>query len=1840
MSDGMASDPTLYETRVRELEMTTQAATLQGIAKEKTYADVMTFIGAFQAYKQPVFVFQHENSQGSKSVTVFAHPETHGMELTMYMGARLYHMYLQLNIVPILVDYDHGIHHFEALRPLACHQEMHHKMVNMIAEKRGSLRQNMWTDHDTSKPISPTFMAGLGTHAQQPYHSEDDKWLAISTELTRADKQVTSSNKSSMDVTMQDNGEMQQVADTSVQPSDADTHATSSMIVTDSSATSQANEDAIATGLVATSSQVFHPDSSRDATHSLAAYPHALHGLDRFRYLPEYREFTLDHQGQICTCGAMMSSTVPEVMDPTLGCQGPICERINEWVDTADSMTPPSTTPLAQAALVAPQANQDNGGMQQGTIVVMSTNEYEEEKSPGNKPHNKERLFSKLPSKTPVHSHQCKDAKSLVGLMNHGETRFGLRIMAVIQLHNEVVMTINQGSLPSCDTDAIVNSANTTGLPGGGVDRAISEEGGDELANARQALPFLEGSNTHRIKVGDAVTTTAGGSLNCSYVFHAVASDCRDCAPEQWGLLNELTKNAYAACVREAEELVCYTIAIPLLGAGVFRGDMPLEATVGLALWSLINESAHMMEHSLKEIALVAHKNEEATTLMNVLPTFCTNGLGGVWELKDQLPSLVEINLQVVNSLSDNSNQRDVDDNGNNQMNIFAECDQLLDGGLYAGSPADDDLVGSLFGESLAESEPDMNQGTQMVGSVIQSDPSGVAGGEMASPSLLAKNGGKRTPHAEAAETPGEAEAKGNLTQKTRGQPSQHQENQNSKYDDQKATMDMPQDEKASPSKPTMPKDATQEVMTSKKRVQMAAASAASAMDAAAPSAMDAAAPSPALTRKRSGQATTSEIKRGGREETPPAGQPSKKKPKSGEKKHLLKKWDGSNLAELLPKRAIRQAFVEQCRNTKSIHIVVEESTGLRVHAGGYLNLPIRDGHQAWLFEGGWGNITKQQLFLFGEVAHVGNLPRLKVKSMEPRGRSEQIDLSQHVVVVVGSLRMGPSEMQTTSRNAAHVLVMVRAFNYETQHPEDGTRARVYRVEDHHDLHMAIHGVTSDTKAQHMNKDHLVALGYKEAVTEMSVVLGWRAEDQTKEDLQFSRQRPVLGQSGFFLDIHNNKERGAVIGIQPTVENPDEMMFLIRFDDWNVDYDEWVSAEKIVCLINKGDAGEKETKEGTKPRHKTKGPGGNVTKKSQQETKDQDNMTDMSDEISSASGSQPRESPSHPTQAEQAQLAKQAQDAHDQRLKKERDEFMEAQQQQQEMMMQEMEQLKADLAEKARQMEVEKKKLEDDMNAERLRFAEDAERKKREQLKQEEAHKQTSKAKQAEDTEKKRDHDGTTLPPMGHGGMQNQGSALPPHQHTSLPSPSPYLFGGAPPANQTMHIASDSHIEFGPAPTVRQTMPQPSPGPFRFGGANRADHTIDATSGHPHQFGVTPNVTHSMQQPSLGPFQFGGAAPANQPMHATSGHPHQFGVTPNVTHSMQQPSLGPFQFGGAAPASQTMHANFGRSQFGVTPNVTQTMQQSSVSSSQLHGGGLTPTHQRMGGVPAYGATPSAWERAPDHDMLDGTATTNQTKDRACTHGHQPTYLGGGAPGNMMSTWQSGSESDPRRQAQVQRTQGRGDISTSHQVSPTPDESEIQKNAEMEKQQANLEKQLKELKEREENMRKREREMQEQAALVNMQQQEVMQAMQPSEPSNLLMRGKGKGKGKGKGSMPPSGMGAQVQHHHYVQHPPGNVTPQGYRIDQHQQINDVHRRRENYLVTQSHNLEARRLQELTLAGFNEEIRGLERTPPAGHWPRSAAPAARYWQQMPQGSWMRWDDTHGECDPDTYNQDNFF
>ena len=59
--------------------------------------------------------------------------------------------------------------------------------------------------------------------------------------------------------------------------------------------------------------------------------------------------------------------------------------------------------------------------------------------------------------------------------------------------------------------DAIVNAANEGCLVGGGIDGEVNRRGGQELEEAREALPLIDPS----CKKGDAKITIAG-SLPCS----------------------------------------------------------------------------------------------------------------------------------------------------------------------------------------------------------------------------------------------------------------------------------------------------------------------------------------------------------------------------------------------------------------------------------------------------------------------------------------------------------------------------------------------------------------------------------------------------------------------------------------------------------------------------------------------------------------------------------------------------------------------------------------------------------------------------------------------------------------------------------------------------------------------------------------------------------------------------------------------------------------------------------------------------------------------------------------------------------------------------------------------------------------------------------------------------------------------------------------------------------------------------------------------------------------------------------------------------------------------------
>jgi O-acetyl-ADP-ribose deacetylase (regulator of RNase III) len=126
-------------------------------------------------------------------------------------------------------------------------------------------------------------------------------------------------------------------------------------------------------------------------------------------------------------------------------------------------------------------------------------------------------------------------------------TLLGLEVLAQKQI-GDTVITAARGSVLQFTGSAIVNAANERCLGGGGVDGAITDAGGDSLADAREALPILDNRRT-RCRSGDAVLTI-GGELNNEWCIHAVGPNyrMRDSIEEA----DEELANAYRAAMREA----------------------------------------------------------------------------------------------------------------------------------------------------------------------------------------------------------------------------------------------------------------------------------------------------------------------------------------------------------------------------------------------------------------------------------------------------------------------------------------------------------------------------------------------------------------------------------------------------------------------------------------------------------------------------------------------------------------------------------------------------------------------------------------------------------------------------------------------------------------------------------------------------------------------------------------------------------------------------------------------------------------------------------------------------------------------------------------------------------------------------------------------------------------------------------------------------------------------------------------------------------------------------------------------------------------------------------------
>lgn len=137
------------------------------------------------------------------------------------------------------------------------------------------------------------------------------------------------------------------------------------------------------------------------------------------------------------------------------------------------------------------------------------------------------------------------------------------------------------GDITTIPADAIVNSANTSLLAGGGVCGAIHRAAGAELERACRMIGSCP--------TGEAVVTPAF-ALPARWVIHAVGPRWLD---GRRGEADQL-RDCYRSIVAVATEIGARTITVPSISTGIYRFPLDLAARIAV---SSVSDAAGRLEH-------------------------------------------------------------------------------------------------------------------------------------------------------------------------------------------------------------------------------------------------------------------------------------------------------------------------------------------------------------------------------------------------------------------------------------------------------------------------------------------------------------------------------------------------------------------------------------------------------------------------------------------------------------------------------------------------------------------------------------------------------------------------------------------------------------------------------------------------------------------------------------------------------------------------------------------------------------------------------------------------------------------------------------------------------------------------------------------------------------------------------------------------------------------------------------------------------------------------------------------------------------------------------------------
>jgi O-acetyl-ADP-ribose deacetylase (regulator of RNase III) len=159
------------------------------------------------------------------------------------------------------------------------------------------------------------------------------------------------------------------------------------------------------------------------------------------------------------------------------------------------------------------------------------------------------------------------------------------------------VLELVVGNIITEETDAIVNPAQTTLFPGGGVDGEIHLWGGTRI--------WQECRELNGCKTGDAKITT-GGDLQAKYVIHTVGPI--------WTGGNAGEPDALASCYHRCLEVAAenglHSIAFPAISTGSY--GYPIEQAAEIALRAVI---AYLQAHQGLRLVRLVLKGRRAFML-------------------------------------------------------------------------------------------------------------------------------------------------------------------------------------------------------------------------------------------------------------------------------------------------------------------------------------------------------------------------------------------------------------------------------------------------------------------------------------------------------------------------------------------------------------------------------------------------------------------------------------------------------------------------------------------------------------------------------------------------------------------------------------------------------------------------------------------------------------------------------------------------------------------------------------------------------------------------------------------------------------------------------------------------------------------------------------------------------------------------------------------------------------------------------------------------------------------------------------------------------------------------